>query len=377
MDLMCNEKEMFKDHHHQIDNHMQQMMHIEQQQQQQVNTASADPTFLSERCLENLLKSEETHPVINFYNNPQCEITPKMRRIVAEWMMEVCEENKCQEEVFILALNYMDRFLALTPVPRTQLQILAAACLLLASKLREPSVRGLPADLLVFYTDNSITRRDLIQWELIVLNKLKWNISSVTPLDFLEHLLVRLPINKQHTDVSKIKKHAQAFISLAAREHNFSIYSASTTAASSIAASLYGMDWHIKSGISISSLLDLLKDLTGVEKEYLETCMNKLENLFEQHQRLFYSVNITAQNMPQNNNNSTINNNNNYSPGNVSITATTNSTTTTTSTINCNATENSASNTNSLEMTPTKQPNIEIASKSQSGTPTDVQDVTF
>lgn len=50
-----------------------------------------------------------------------------------------------------------------------------------------------------------------------MLNKLKWNISSVTPLDFLEHLLVRLPINKQHTDVSKIKKHAQAFISLAAR----------------------------------------------------------------------------------------------------------------------------------------------------------------
>lgn len=74
----------------------------------------------------------------------------------------MCEENKCQEEVFILALNYMDRFLALTTVGKSQLQILAAACLLLASKLREPSVRGLPADLLVFYTDNSITTRDLI-----------------------------------------------------------------------------------------------------------------------------------------------------------------------------------------------------------------------
>lgn len=56
----------------------------------------------------------------------------------------------------------MDRFLALTTVGKSQLQILAAACLLLASKLREPSVRGLPADLLVFYTDNSITTRDLI-----------------------------------------------------------------------------------------------------------------------------------------------------------------------------------------------------------------------
>lgn len=50
-----------------------------------------------------------------------------------------------------------------------------------------------------------------------MLNKLKWNISSVTPLDFLEHLLVRLPINSQHIDISKIKRHAQAFISLAAR----------------------------------------------------------------------------------------------------------------------------------------------------------------
>lgn len=59
-------------------------------------------------------------------------------------------------------MNYMDRFLALTPIPRTQLQMLASACLLIASKLREPSVRGLPAEILVFYTDNSVTRRDLI-----------------------------------------------------------------------------------------------------------------------------------------------------------------------------------------------------------------------
>lgn len=59
-------------------------------------------------------------------------------------------------------MNYMDRFLASTPIPRTQLQMLASACLLIASKLREPSVRGLPAEILVFYTDNSVTRRDLI-----------------------------------------------------------------------------------------------------------------------------------------------------------------------------------------------------------------------
>ena len=53
-----------------------------------------------------------------------------------------------------------------------------------------------------------------------MLNRLKWDISSVTPLDFLEILLSRLPIeNKRCKDISidKIRKHAQAFISLAAR----------------------------------------------------------------------------------------------------------------------------------------------------------------
>lgn len=76
--------------------------------------------------------------------------------------LQICDEQKCQEEVAILTLNYMDRFLSLYEIKKTHLQILAAACLLLASKLREPSCRALPAHLLVFYTDNSITKKDLI-----------------------------------------------------------------------------------------------------------------------------------------------------------------------------------------------------------------------
>lgn len=63
----------------------------------------------------------------------------------------------------------MDRFLSIYEIKKTHLQILAAACLLLASKLREPSCRALPAHLLVFYTDNSITKKDLIVSTQIIL----------------------------------------------------------------------------------------------------------------------------------------------------------------------------------------------------------------
>lgn len=93
MDLLCHEKETFKDHHfiedHHVEERHQQQNHASMHFEPQVNTACADPTFLSERCLENLLKSEESNINLNFYNNPHCAITPKRRRIIAEWMMQV------------------------------------------------------------------------------------------------------------------------------------------------------------------------------------------------------------------------------------------------------------------------------------------------
>lgn len=273
----------------------------QQQMEMRLNTAIKDPIFLDNRCLENLLKAEDRHEALkntNYFSTVQKEISPSMRRVVAEWVIDLCEEQNCQEEVSLLCLSYMDRFLSLVPIKKTHLQILATACLLLASKLREPNYKALPVELLVFYTDHSITKKDLIRWELLVLSRLKWDVSTVTPLDFLELLLCRLPIeNKKCHDISieKVRKHAQAFISLAAREHYFSNYTASTVAASSIAASLSGLKWDLRSGQSIHHLINRFTDLTGVEQEFIFDCMDKMEALFqEQRRRLPQSVHIAS-----------------------------------------------------------------------------------
>lgn len=84
-------------------------------------------------------------------------------RVISNFVLlvQVCEDRSCQEEVFPLAMSYVDRFLSTCAISKSQLQLLGTACLLLASKLREPNSRALPADLLVFYTDNSITLNDL------------------------------------------------------------------------------------------------------------------------------------------------------------------------------------------------------------------------
>ncbi len=49
-------------------------------------------------------------------------------------------------------------------------------------------------------------------WEILVLHKLRWDLSAITPHDFIEQILTRLPVDKQKQNT--IKRHAQTFIAL-------------------------------------------------------------------------------------------------------------------------------------------------------------------
>jgi hypothetical protein len=55
------------------------------------SNACEDPTFLKDRCLKNLLTSQKryTTPSCGYFNTVQKTLTPQMRKIVAEWVIEV------------------------------------------------------------------------------------------------------------------------------------------------------------------------------------------------------------------------------------------------------------------------------------------------
>uniref|UniRef100_A0A183BZS5 CYCLIN domain-containing protein n=1 Tax=Globodera pallida TaxID=36090 RepID=A0A183BZS5_GLOPA len=114
------------------------------------------------------------------------------RTRAVEWMQEVCEADNADFVVLPLAVAFLDRMLACRFVPRRNLQALASACLLLASKMRAP--QPMSAQRMSDHTDNSVRMEELLDWEMLVLNHLQWNLLQSTPFEFFDQLLVRWPV---------------------------------------------------------------------------------------------------------------------------------------------------------------------------------------
>ena len=177
----------------------------------------------------------------DYFRYVQTDIKPHMRKIVSDWMLDVCQELCCQPEVFCLAMSLMDRFLGCCSILKSKLQLLGAVCLFLASKFKES--KHIPSEKLAMYTDFSVSLEEIREWELIVLHQLNWDLCSSTPLDYLDHLLARLLPPQAATDVSgedqaKLRHQTETIIALTATHDLFSYERPSLIAAAAIAVAL-------------------------------------------------------------------------------------------------------------------------------------------
>ena len=132
--------------------------------------AYSDPViFRDDRVLKTLLRKESKYiPCLfgDYFHHVQTEIQPHNRKQVADWMLEICEAQSVSPEVFVLAMNYLDRFLSVCNISTSQLQLLGAVCLLVSWKVREH--QHLPAIRLVEYSDFNITLLDIMVSLLII-----------------------------------------------------------------------------------------------------------------------------------------------------------------------------------------------------------------
>lgn len=63
----------------------------------------------------------------------QKDITPGMREILVDWLVEVAEEYKLVSDTLFLTVSYIDRFLSSHCLSRNKLQLLGVSSMLVAS----------------------------------------------------------------------------------------------------------------------------------------------------------------------------------------------------------------------------------------------------
>jgi len=203
------------------------------------------------RVIENMLSSEQEFEIHDYcHNGIQPDIEPHMRKIVADWMAEVCDDQQCSPEVFCLAINYMDRFLSQVTISKCDLQLAASVCLLLASKFCE--VIPFTTDRLAMYTDHSVTVEQLVEWEVTVLNGLSWEMSSITTHSFLEILIHSIQFPHK-LNMSDIRRQAELLLTLTATDYCFLQLRPSTMVAGALLIAC----------ASFSPIHDLLKSLSS------------------------------------------------------------------------------------------------------------------
>ena len=219
------------------------------------------------RVFENLLNLEKVKKVTDYCESIQTEIAPHMRKIVTDWMLEVCEDQHCQPEVFFLAVNYLDRFLSLVNIKKSQFQLLASVCILLSSKFSQ--VVPVTTDQIVIYTDSSVSVEDVRKWEIFVLEVLQWELSTATANSFLQHFCTSFKVDDQ------TKKQAENIATMAMTEYNFLLAKDSVLAGASLAAAIRNQ---IQSSEEMIPIINHISNTIKCNTKDLFICMYYLTN---------------------------------------------------------------------------------------------------
>lgn len=172
------------------------------------------------------LRENEARHQARDYMRFQKEITPNMRTILVDWLVEVAQEYKLSSETLYLAVSYMDRYLSRKSIIRHQLQLLGVACMMLASKYEE--IFAPSADDFVYISDNTYAKDELFTMEANVLDVLEFSLTVATIKNFLRRFL-----KAAYADQT-VNMFANYLCELALHDYGFVKYLPSLVAASAV-----------------------------------------------------------------------------------------------------------------------------------------------
>jgi len=202
------------------------------------------------------------------YMGKQVHITPKMRSILVDWLVDVHKKYKLRAETLFLAISLIDRYLvANCSVKRGTLQLVGVTAMLIASKYEErhpPKVKDY-----VYITDRAYTQNDVIEMEATLLASINFQLCAPTAVNFLDRYQSFNGPTGKHCDLSAF------LLELSLVEYEMLQYTPSLLAAAALFVS--------------NSLLqrsppwtEILATQTEYESHSLQGCSKDLRELLQQ-----------------------------------------------------------------------------------------------
>ncbi|PON66786.1 Cyclin [Parasponia andersonii] len=130
--------------------------------------------------------------VIRRFRNDSGFVSARLEAV--NWILTVHAYFQFRPETAYRCVNYLDRFLLSTTLPKGKgwpLQLLSVACLSLAAKMEETSV-PLLLDLQTKEPKFKFNPQTIQRMELMVMAVLKWRLRLMTPFDFVHHFISKL-----------------------------------------------------------------------------------------------------------------------------------------------------------------------------------------
>jgi hypothetical protein len=142
--------------------------------------------YLEDLHRYNLMRRSERTRGVRSPLRRQSEVSADIRAIVVDWMVALSLQFQCHLHTQFLAVRSLDRVLDAVAVPRSEVQLVGAVCLLLACKMEETSHP--PIQDVVRACEDLYSAEQVVMMERVVLAKLDWAVSSPTVAIFVQYL---------------------------------------------------------------------------------------------------------------------------------------------------------------------------------------------
>ncbi|XP_008308642.1 G2/mitotic-specific cyclin-B2 [Cynoglossus semilaevis] len=171
---------------------------------QDVDEQDAEDQYLCSEYVKEIYKYlhelEVQHPIKANYMQGY-DITPKMRALLVDWLVQVHLRFQLLQETLYLTVAVLDRFLQVQPVSRRKLQLVGITAMLVACKYEEmfaPMVGDF-----AYLTDSAYTVPQILKMEQIILQTLSFQLGRPLPLHFLRRASKVAQSNDEKYTLSK------------------------------------------------------------------------------------------------------------------------------------------------------------------------------